>query len=140
MKRPNGYGTVTRLSGTRRKPYAARVPARDRKGHITQKYLGYYETQCEAFEALEAYRAQYAAGQAPAPDALGVTVQEVYDLWSARKYEKAGKSSIASYKVSWTRLRRFASMPIRNLGIDQWQQVIDEDERSGLCKSSINND
>lgn len=140
MKRPNGTGTITKMSGSRRKPYAVRVPTRDQKGRIVQKYLSYHATQKEAWEALEAYRAQYAGGLAPAPSNLGVTLGEVYDLWSARKYEKAGKSSIASYKVSWTRLRRFASMPIRNLGIDHFQQIIDEDERSGLCKSSINND
>lgn len=139
MKRPNGYGTVTRLSGTRRKPYAARVPARDRKGHITQKYLGYYETQCEAFEALEAYRAQYAAGQAPAPDALGVTVQQVYDLWSARKYKEISKSQALLYGQSWKRLSRYAALPIRTIGIDQWQALVDEVETDGKSATLAGN-
>lgn len=140
MKRPNGTGTITKMSGTRRKPYAVRVPARDRKGRVVQKYLSYHATQKEAWEALEAYRAQLSGGLAPAPADLGVTLGEVYELWSARKYEKSGKSSIASYKVSWTRLKRFSSIPIRNLGIDQWQSIIDEDERCGMCQSSINHD
>ena len=140
MKRPNGTGTITKMSGTRRKPYAVRVPARDRKGRVVQKYLSYHATQKEAWEALEAYRAQLSGGLAPAPADLGVTLGEVYELWSARKYEKAGSSSIKSYKTSWTRLNRYASMPVRNLGIDQWQSIIDEDERLGMCQSSINND
>lgn len=140
MKRPNGYGTVTKLSGARRKPYAARVSAHDRKGKIVQKYLGYYETQREAWDALEAYRAKASVKAAPAPENLGITLQEVYDLWSVRKYEKAGRSSILGYQASWKRVSVLSSMPIRSIGIDQWQQIIDEDERRSLSKSSINND
>lgn len=137
MRRPNGCGTVTKMSGTRRKPYAVRVPARDRKGRVVQKYLSYHATQREALDALDRYRAGAAA---PAPDALGVTLGEVYETWSARKFARAKPASVASYKASWGRVRRFQAMEIRKLGIDQWQSILDEDERQGASRSTISND
>ena len=131
---------ITKMSGTRRKPYAVRVPVRDRKGRVVQKYLSYHATQSEAWAALEQYRMQFAAQTAPAPETIGITLQDVYEAWSARKYSKAGKSSIASYKASWGRVRRLESVHIREIGIDQWQSILDDDEKAGASKSKINND
>ncbi len=140
MRRPNGTGSVTKMPGNRRKPYAVRIPARDRKGRVVQKYLSFHATQKEAWLALDAYQSRLAAGNAPAPEDIGITLQQVYDLWSTRKYAKAGKSSIKAYRASWGRVRRFADMPIRNIGVDQWQAVIDADEQNGVSKSIVNND
>jgi len=140
MKRPNGSGTVVKMPGPRRRPYAVRLSVRDSKGKIAQKYLSYHATQKEAFAALEAYQQKRGQGLAPAPEALGVTVETVFELWSARKFEKVGASAIACYRASWKRVSRFATKPIRSIGIDQWQSLIDSDERDGLSKSSINND
>jgi len=140
MKRPNGYGTITKLSGKRRKPYAVRVAQRDEKGHIVQRYLSFHATQKEAWEALESYVRKRKGGEAPAPESLGVTVQAVYDLWSARKYEKLGKSSIGGYRASWKRVSRYASIPIRNIGVDQWQAIIDDNQRNGLSRSTVDSD
>lgn len=140
MKRPNGYGTVTKLSGARRRPYAVRIPAHDSKGRVHQKYLSYHATSAEAWQALETYIQRRGVGAVPAPEDLSVTLQQVYDLWSARKFERAGKSVIATCKASWKRVSRLASMPIRNIGFDHWQSIIDDDERAGLSKSSIDKD
>jgi len=140
MRRPNGTGTITKMSGNRRKPYAVRVPTRNSRGRVVQKYLSYHATQSEAWAALEQYRTQLSAQSVPAPDTLTLTLRDTYEAWSTRKYSKAGKSSIASYKASWGRVRRLESMHIRDIGIDQWQSILDDDERSGASKSKINND
>ncbi len=140
MRRPNGSGTIIKLIGNRRRPYAIRISTRDIKGRVIQKTLSYHSTQREAYTALESYNQKRATGLAPAPEDLSVSLQTVYDLWSTRKFEKIGKASISSYKASWKRISRFAAKPIRTIGIDQWQSIIDEDERIGLSKSSINND
>ncbi len=97
MRRANGTGTITRLSGDRRRPYAVRVPCIDRRGHIQQKYLSYHASAREAQQALDEYNRQAANGIAPPPDKLQTTLADVYALWSARKYAKAGPSSVASY-------------------------------------------
>lgn len=140
MRRPNGYGTVTKLSGARRKPYAVRVPYTDRRGHVHQKYLSYHTTASEAMLALDEYTRQAAAGTMPPPDKLSITFGDVYHLWSARKYVKAGSASISSYKASWTRLCVLSERHMREITIDELQAVIDRDEKSGLSKSSIQND
>lgn len=140
MRRPNGYGTITKLSGARRAPYAVRVPSIDRRGHICQKYLSYHVTASEAQKALDEYNRQTAAGLAPPPDKLTITLSDVYGLWSARKYAKAGAASVASYKASWARLSALGGRHMRELTIDELQAVIDRDEQAGLSKSSIQND
>ena len=68
MRRANGTGTITRLSGDRRRPYAVRVPCIDRRGHIQQKYLSYHASAREAQQALDEYNRQAANGIAPPPD------------------------------------------------------------------------
>lgn len=137
MRRPNGYGTVTKLSGTRRCPYAVRVPCINRRGHVQQKYLSYHATAGEAQRALDEYTRQAAGGLAPPPDKLSVTLADVYGLWSARKYQKAGPASVSSYKASWGRLRALGGRHMRELTLDELQAVIDRDEKAGLSKSSI---
>lgn len=47
MKLPNGYGTVYRLSGNRRKPWVVKKTINGR-----QRYLGYFKTRESAFEYL----------------------------------------------------------------------------------------
>ena len=61
MKLPNGYGSVTKLSGNRRKPYVARIssdPVYDDKikGYKPKRtVLGYYPSKKEALNALAEY-------------------------------------------------------------------------------------
>lgn len=140
MKRANGTGTIIKLQGNRRKPFVVKIPARDNRGYVVQNVLGYYPSSKEAQAALEAYNVNKNTSAAPAPDKLSMSLQAVYDLWSARKYAKAGAASVTSYKASWRRLSVLAGMVMRNITVDQLQAIIDRDEADGLSKSSINND
>ena len=56
MRLPNGYGSVYKLSGNRRKPWAARktVGFND-KGQPIYIYVGYYKTRGEALQGLAEY-------------------------------------------------------------------------------------
>ena len=56
MKNPNGYGSVIKLSGNRRKPYACRKTSGfNEKGYPVYKYISYHKTKREAIQALAAY-------------------------------------------------------------------------------------
>lgn len=56
MKNPNGFGSVVKLSGKRRRPYAIRITVGfNDKGTQKYKYLSYYETQREAIIALSEF-------------------------------------------------------------------------------------
>lgn len=85
MKRPNGTGTVVKLSGNRRKPFAVKIPARDDRGYVIQKVLSCHASAREAQAALDEYNASRDTGSAPAPDKFSMTLRDVYDLWSVRK-------------------------------------------------------
>lgn len=56
MRLPNGYGSITKLSGNRRNPYIVRITAGyDNEGRQIRKILGYYPNRKRALEALAAY-------------------------------------------------------------------------------------
>ena len=53
MKNPNGYGTIVKLKGNRRKPYAVRkTEGLTKGGYPHQHYLGYFATLKEAKQFL----------------------------------------------------------------------------------------
>lgn len=87
MKLPNGYGSVVKLSGNRRKPYAVRVSYwEDQPGKAPkrkQKYIGYFTTQAKALS----YLAEYNSGMV-VPEhqkyASIPTFAELYEKW--KKY------------------------------------------------------
>lgn len=135
MKRANGTGSVVKLSGGRRRPYAVRVSYQDRPGLWKQRYLSYHRTSREAQEALGQY-----LGKAVEPKSLAVTLGDVYEQWSERKYQKAGPASVVSYKASWERLRVLQDVEMFRVTIDALQKIIDQDAAQGLSKSSIQND
>lgn len=134
MKRANGTGSVVRLGGNRRRPYAVRVSYQDRPGLWRQRYLSYHRTAKEAQAALDQYLAH------SEPKFMAITLGDIYRQWSERKYAKAGSSSIASYRASWERLKALQGFEMFRISIDDLQKVIDTDEAQGLSKSSIQND
>ena len=139
MRRANGTGTVVKLTGERRRPYMVKIPYRDKYGRVKQKPLSYHAKAAEAQAALDEYNANKAQGIAPPPDKLGITVEQVYALWSERKYAKAGASLQNSYKAAWNHLRPIANKKIRDVTIDHLQAIIDEREDAGASKSTISN-
>ena len=140
MKRANGTGSIIRLPGNRRRPYSVRVSGRDEFGQIIQRPLSYHATAAEAQAALEKYNQDKARGAVPRVDTMQMTVGQIYDAWSAREYKSAGTASIASHKAAWSRVGRFADVPIVDVTIDMWQSLLDDDEAAGLSQSSIRND
>ena len=60
MRRPNGSGSIVKLSGRRRRPYAVRVfdgieITPQGNGIKKYKYLGYFEKQGDALRFLEKF-------------------------------------------------------------------------------------
>ena len=55
MRRANGTGSVVKLSGNRRRPWAVRIPVRDSRGRVRQRYLSYHAKAAEAQAALDAW-------------------------------------------------------------------------------------
>jgi len=96
MKLPNGYGAVVKLSGKRRKPYAARITTSwTEDGKQIRKYLGTFKTRQEALKALADYNEK--------PYDLNlrdITFAELYERWCKQKFkgEPVKRVYVAAYK------------------------------------------
>lgn len=140
MKRSNGTGSITKLSGPRRRPWMVRIPGRNERGRPVQVPLGYYARQAEAQAALDAYN-QHAKTTGSPMQICTATVGDVFNLWSDREYRKLRPASISSHNAAWNmRVSRFADRRISTVTLDEWQSILDEGEDEGRSQSSINND
>ncbi|MBO4998169.1 MAG: site-specific integrase [Lachnospira sp.] len=125
MKLPNGYGSVYKLPGNRRKPWAVRITVsrkEDNEGNIhwKYKYLGYYKTQSEALVALAHYNENpYAM------DSNKVTFAEVFEKWSAEHYPKISKSNINGYNASYKLCVALHGMKFNEIRKSHLQNVVD---------------
>lgn len=125
MRNPNGYGCVYKLSGKRRKSFAARVTIdwtlKDGQQTATQKYksLGTFATRAEALSALAAYHDD--------PHAIpgSITFAQLYDRWSDRKFTKISDSTVKSYKAAYNWCAALYDLPFASLKTDHLQSVID---------------
>lgn len=97
MRKPNGYGSVYKLSGNRRKPYVAMVTKAFvlQRGKAVQKRsaIGYYATRKEAEIALANYNQN--------PYDTDITFAEVYQRWSKQKFPSLSYGSIDNYEYAY---------------------------------------
>ena len=94
MKKPNGYGSIKKLSGNRRRPFVFVVSV-DGK----QKPIEYFTTQIEA----EIYQAEYNKKQQKILHGHQIIFKELFYRWLPShidKYQPA-KSTISNYKISF---------------------------------------
>lgn len=77
MKLPNGYGSVTKLTGNRRRPYMVRITTGfTNDGRQLMKILGYYAKRTEALNALAEYnQSPYDAGN------INLTFAQLHKRW-----------------------------------------------------------
>lgn len=97
MKLPNGFGTVYKLNGKRRKPFIARKTIGwDDNGKQTYKTIGYYATRKEALAALSDYNTNpYNI------DSSSITFAELFDKWKETKYNDISRSAINGYNAAF---------------------------------------
>lgn len=126
MRLPNGYGGVVKLSGKRRKPYAARITAgwklNSKTGKVSQQYqiLGYAETKTEALQILAKYN------ENPIDlSAMKLTFEDIYNRWSEEKYPTISSSNVNGYKASFALCSGIASKPFKDIRLGDLQKVVD---------------
>lgn len=125
MRNPNGYGSVYKLSGKRRKPYCARITdgfkmSQNNKCIPVYKYIGYYETQKDAMQALADYHKNpYNI------EVNKITFGELFKKWSADKYPNISKSNINSYNAAYNTAKDLENIPIKDVRLTNLQHIID---------------
>ncbi|MGN8759331.1 tyrosine-type recombinase/integrase [Acidaminococcus fermentans] len=112
MKLPNGYGSVYRLTGNRRRPYVVKKTIEGR-----QRALGYFPTYQAAFEYLVNYNHCTPSHE--------VTFSAVYHAWKTRHFAMIGKSSQAAYRISYRHLEPLHSMPFASITYPDLQSAVD---------------
>lgn len=115
MKLPNRYGTVTKLSGNRRKPWVVKEGLSGR-----QRPIGYTTTREEGLIMLAEYN------KTPWDiDADKTTLGELYDLWLQKRAIKLGKSNLAGLKSAYKHCKKFEKNKYNQIKSYQMQDCID---------------
>lgn len=141
MKNPNGFGTVYKLPGRRRRPWIARVTTgwelvidpQTGKEKPKQLYqtIGYFENKKEALEALALHRVN------PVSPKADITLGELYEEWSKGKYEYISKQTIDNYKAGWNYLSKYEKVKFKELRTAHFQTIIDACHKEGKSRSTL---
>ena len=136
MRLPNGYGSVTKLSGKRRNPYVVRITIGidEDTGDLVRKVLGYYPKRADALEALSAYHKN--------PFDLSAkpyTFREVYSLWSEPYFRELSTSAIETHKAAYKACAPLYDLPFRELRLIHLQELFDSCGKSTNTKQRMKN-
>ena len=119
MRNPNGFGTTYKLKGSRRNPWRAAIPiARNEKGRIVYKTIGYYKNKKLAILALENYH-NYPTDKAE------ITLEQLYKEWSVSKYQSISAETVKSYNTAWNHFEPLKKVRVRDIRAAHWQSLID---------------
>lgn len=125
MRLPNGYGSVYKLSGKRRKPWVVKITDKFElgdggKGIQKRRVLGYFATNKEALQYLADYHKNpYSI------EVQSVTFKEVYNKWSEQKFDKISQSNINGYKASFKTSESLHDMRFVDIKTAHLQSVMD---------------
>lgn len=133
LKNPNGYGSVVKLSGKRRRPFVARKTAGyDDRAYPIYSIIGYYETRADAMMALADYNSNpYDI------DLSKVTFKELYDLWSKENYPKMKSNSIRTYSAAYKHSQPLYELQYTSIRKLHFQRCIDACQRGVATKDNM---
>jgi integrase len=123
LKLPNGFGSVYKLSGNRRKPYIARrTIGWDENGKQLCATVGYYTTRQEGLQALAAFNDN------PYDLLMSkLTFAEIYQKWFDDTFdENANRSTIKNYNASYKHCIPLYNMKMADIRLHHLQKVIDD--------------
>lgn len=135
MRAPNGFGTVARLSGNRRRPFIVKktVGWKD-NGQPIFDIIGYTATREEGLMLLSQYNRD--------PwdvDKAKITLKELFELWKEKKAPKLGESNRASLTSAYKHCASLAQRPYKLIKAYQMQETIDTCGKSYSTQAAIKN-
>jgi len=135
MRNPNGYGSVVKLSGNRRRPFAVRKTIGwNEKGHPIYLPIGYTATREEGMILLAEYN------KSPWDiDAEKTTMEDLFELFQEKKMPKLGKSTKASLKSAYNHCKKFHKMKYKDMKSFHMQDCIDNCGRGYSTQWAIKN-
>ena len=96
MRREKGTGSITKLSGNRRKPYCARVTlGYDENGKQKVVSIGCFKTKKEAAQALSNY------SKDNINDLFNISFGKLFELFSEEHYPRVSESTRKGYNLAF---------------------------------------
>ena len=134
MKLGNGYGSITKMSGNRRKKWRVRLPysEADRLEGKKRVTLGYFSTKAEALQALAEYHKD--------PEIYlnrETTFMDVYNLWKVTHYKNLNHQTINGYENAYKKCVLIQNMPINEIKLHHLQTIIDNAPGNYRIKENI---
>ena len=129
FKRANGDGTVVKLQGNRRRPWAIRkVVGWKDNGRPILKYISYHKTKREAEKALDVYNNDpYTV--------TNKTLAELYREWYGVQEKKKAEGTLKGYRVCFNHLAPLHDMPVKDIDRYVLQRFFDDvDINKCTCK------
>ena len=126
MKLPNGYGSVTKLSGKRRRPFIVRKTVGfeiDKESEkAVQKFvtIGYAKTKSEGLQMLADYNKNPFDLRA-----MSITFKEVYEKWSESKFPSISRSNANGYNASFKLCGALYDRVFKELRLADLQGIVD---------------
>lgn len=111
LKRANGTGTVYKLQGRRRRPWAASK---------NRTIIGYYETKTAALEALNRLTGR------SLDERYNMTFADVFEAWKGEHYRDIGEKSVAAYNRAYAIFEPLHKKKFRAIKTADFQAVIDK--------------
>lgn len=127
MRNANGFGSVYKLSGKRRKPWAVSITTgweiKDNKEVQIRKIIGYYSTKSEGQKALFEYHDnKYNINY------LNYTFKDIYNKMLESKKE-ISKTTLNSYKMSYNILEPIHLRKFNELRLSDYQKIINDSNK-----------
>lgn len=131
LKNPNGYGSVVKLSGNRRRPFEVRVNTRmDERYYPVYDVLGRYPTRDEGLIVL----AEYNRNPYNITD-REMTFSQLYEKYYKNKYEYSGKvysqSSMACTKSAYGYCSALYDLTYSKLRTDDFRSILGQINNKG---------
>lgn len=133
MRNPNGYGTVAKLSGTRRNPFIVKkVTGWKDNGQPIYSIIGYTATREEGNILLAQYN-----NNPWDVDKAKITLDKLFDLWKEKKAPKLGKSNRSLLCSAFKHCKTLSKLPYRNIKAFHMQDTIDNCGKSYATQAAI---
>lgn len=135
MKLPNSFGSVYKLSGNRRNPWAARkTTGWQDNGQPIYHFVGFYPSKKEALTALVEYNKDpYDLSMAQ------MTFDDVFEKWSESHFHRVKAASINGYMSAYRCCDKICHMRMTDIKLAHLQAVIDESGKNTPMLKLIKN-
>lgn len=133
MRRANGSGSITKLSGKRRRPWMVRVFKHFKlNGSPVHEVIGYFKTRKEADEALVGYNKD--------PKAYSIstlTFKDVWEMFIKQRYTDNGNKVPNVYNAAYNWLKDIHNMKFSDIKLFHLQKAVNDCTLNVSTKKNI---